>query len=107
MAGYVVLECKDCWHKEIYPIRTADGKRCGKCGSGLFISIDAGNKKEMMLKHIPPGQKNEFALRSHGPGRAHDKTHFLRAGGIFYSGCYSEAAAEAIPVSHRARDIAD
>lgn len=61
MAGYVVLECKDCWHKEIYPIRTADGKRCGKCGSGLFISIDAGNKKEMMLKHIPPGQKNRFA----------------------------------------------
>lgn len=66
MAGYVVLECKDCWHKEIYPIRTADGKRCGKCGSGLFISIDAGNKKEMMLKHIPPGQKNEFALISGG-----------------------------------------
>ncbi len=61
MAGYVVLECKDCWHKEVYPIRTADGKRCGKCGSGLFISIDAGNKKEMMLKHIAPGQKNRFS----------------------------------------------
>jgi|LSQX01.2.fsa_nt_gb Ni,Fe-hydrogenase III component G len=74
MAGYVVLECKDCWHKEIYPIRTADGKRCGKCGSGLFISIDAGNKKEMMLKHIPPGQENEFPLRSHRPARGTPKT---------------------------------
>lgn len=68
MAGYVVLECKDCWHKEIYPIRTADGKRCGKCGSGLFISIDAGNKKEMMLKHIPPRSKKSISLANYVTG---------------------------------------
>ena len=37
MPRYVMLECKDCGTRKIYPARTFDGKLCPKCNSRLFI----------------------------------------------------------------------
>lgn len=37
MSRYVTLKCMDCNYEKQYVQRTADGHRCPKCDSGLFI----------------------------------------------------------------------
>lgn len=51
MAEYIVLECLDCKHKDIYVNGKSDGKRCEQCNSGMYFPIDGGNKSELITKH--------------------------------------------------------
>ena len=51
MPKYVVLECMDCKHKDIYINGTSDGKRCERCNSGMYFPVDGGNKSELMARH--------------------------------------------------------
>lgn len=51
MADYIVLECLECNHKDIYINGRSDGKRCINCGSGLYFPIDGGKKSELMVRH--------------------------------------------------------
>jgi len=39
MAKYTILECLDCGTRVRYPTRTADGKRCKNCNSGLLLPV--------------------------------------------------------------------
>ena len=57
MAEYIVLECLDCKHKEIYVNGTSDGKRCEQCNSGMYFPIDSGNKSELMTRYNMREQK--------------------------------------------------
>ena len=46
MPRYVMLECKDCGTRKIYPARTFDGKLCPKCNGRLFLPIRFLNHKK-------------------------------------------------------------
>lgn len=51
MAEYIVLECMDCKHKDIYVNGKSDGKRCENCGSGMYFPIDGGKKSDLIIKY--------------------------------------------------------
>ena len=51
MADYIVLECLECNHKDIYVNGTSDGKRCINCGSGMYFPIDGESKKELISRY--------------------------------------------------------
>lgn len=65
MKEYLVLECKECGHKGLYLNGNSDGMMCAKCGSGRYIPIDSGGKKQMLKKHnINPNlPTNKFILK--------------------------------------------
>lgn len=60
MTEYVVLECKACNHKGLYVNGRSDGKKCEKCGSGMYFPIDGGNKSELMVRHNLLDQKRKI-----------------------------------------------
>jgi ribosomal protein S27E len=51
VAEYIVLECLDCKHKDIYVNGTSDGKRCEQCNSEMYFPIDGGSKKELISRY--------------------------------------------------------
>ena len=40
MAKYITLRCIDCEYEKVYPERFADGHKCPKCGSGLYVPAE-------------------------------------------------------------------
>lgn len=63
---YVVMKCLDCGYKDIHINGMSDGKRCERCNSGMYFSIDSGSKKEMISKYNikTPGQnKTHFNFK--------------------------------------------